>query len=111
MRVDEKYSAEFKADALAMMERGDRTKRQLAQDLGLHPWNLRDWYNAAQMAKKKGKRPEQAPVALVAAAETPQQRIERLERENARLRKQNEQLQEDRLILKKAAAFFARENE
>ena len=111
MRVGQKYSAEFKADALALMERGDRTKRQLAIDLGLQPWTLRDWYNGAQMAKKKGKRPERAAVALVPAAETPQQRIERLERENARLRKQNEQLQEDRAILKKAAAFFARENE
>jgi hypothetical protein len=70
MRIGQKYSAEFKADALALMEREDHTKRQLAIDLGLQPWTVRDWYNRAQMAKKKGKHPVRAAVALVPAAET-----------------------------------------
>jgi transposase-like protein len=43
--------------------------------------------------------------------ETKEQRMARLERENERLRKENESLRTDREILKKAAAFFAKENE
>ena len=51
-------------------------------------------------------RPESAP-----ADETAEQRAERLERDNAKLRKQVEQLEMDKAILKKAAAFFAKESE
>jgi transposase len=106
-----RHTDEFKADAVAMMHRGDRTLVQLAADLGVKPWNLRDWYKSQEMVKKKkAKRLESAPTSLVPPAETPAERVERLERENKRLRAKVEQLEEDQTILKKAAAFFAREN-
>lgn len=104
MRVGRKYTEEFKADALALMRRSDRTFRQVSEDLGVSHWTLRDWYRADEMARKKGKRPRQDAGAVAQVGETPEQRLERLERENAKLRKQVEQLEEDRAILKKAAA-------
>jgi transposase len=51
------------------------------------------------------------PKDRVPGGETPEDRVHRLERENAKLRKQVERLEEDRAILKKAAAFFAKESE
>ena len=109
MRV--RHTEEFKADAVAMMHRGDRTLVQLASDLGIHPWNLRDWYKSQEMKKKKkAKHLESPPTSIVPTAETPSERIERLERENKRLRAKVEQLEEDQAILKKAAIFFAKEN-
>lgn len=107
MRVT-RHTAEFKADALALVRRGDRTLVQLADDLGVNPWNLRDWYKAEEMKKKKANHP--GSKSIVPPAETPAERIERLERENKRLRAKVEQLEEDQVILKKAAVFFAKEN-
>jgi transposase-like protein len=59
-----------------------------------------------QRKKQPGKTPPANP-----ATESPEQRLERLERENERLRKENDSLRTDREILKKAAAFFAKESE
>jgi transposase len=59
------------------------------------------------MARRK-----KAPIDVAGGAnETPEQRVARLERELDRLRKENESLKTDREILKKAAAFFAKESE
>lgn len=107
MRKLSKYTEQFKTGAIAMCERGDRTVGQVAADLGISHWTLRNWLSrqeADQMSKKA--QPEQSP-----AKETVEQKAARLEREVERLRKENERLQMDREILKKAAAFFAKENE
>ena len=111
MRVRQhKYSETFKSEALALIRRDDRSFRQLAEDLGVNSWTLRDWYKKDEMAKKpKGTKPAQVPSG--ASNETAEQRLARLERENERLRKENESLRMDREILKKAAAFFAKESE
>ena len=105
------YTDEFKAEASALLRRGDRSLQELAKDLGISKWTLRGWYNADQMARKRRTHRPSAGVGLASPEETPQQRIERLEQENARLQKRVERLEEDRAILKKAAAFFAKENE
>jgi transposase-like protein len=104
------YTAEFKADAVELLRTTERTLVQVAKDLGVSYWSLREWYKKAEMAKNQkpgttARRPR-AP-----AEETPEQRLLRLEREVALLRKENESLKMDREILKKAAAFFAKENE
>ena len=106
MRVNSKtYTNEFKADAINLMRRRERTIQQIARDLGMNHWTLRGWYKEDEMAKRlKKSKPSGTP-------ETPEQRLLRIERENERLRKENEQLKMDREILKKAAAFFAKENE
>jgi transposase len=61
------------------------------------------------MAKKTKSSGKARPVAP--AEQTAEQRLAKLERENAVLRKENESLRMDREILKKAAAFFAKESE
>jgi transposase len=111
MRVTRsKYSEGFKEEALVLVRRGDRSYRQLEQDLGVNAWTLRDWYKKDQMAKKpKGRK---AAVELTAQVnETPEQEVARLRREVERQRTRIETLEMDREILKKAAAFFAKESE
>jgi transposase len=106
------YDASFKADAVALLERSGRSVSSVAESLGVPLATLRYWYNA-DMAKK-GKKPSRqaAKVPVVdPLKETTEQKLARLERENAALRKRNEELEMDRAILKKAAAFFAKESE
>jgi transposase len=108
MRVMNKtYSEDYRADAVRLVERGDRSIRTVAEDLGINHWTLRDWVRKVEMAKSK-KKSARAPVPP--GTETPEQKLARLERDNARLLKENESLRMDREILKKAAAFFAKES-
>ena len=109
MRVTTKYNDEFRADALRLLRRGDRTIAQAARDLGVNVWTLRGWCKREHMAKRAKKASVVRPVTPM--RETVEERVERLERENARLLKENEVLRVDRAILKKAAAFFAKESE
>ena len=102
-----RYSEEFKSEALALMDRDDRSFRKLSEDLGVNHETLRYWYKQREMGKKKSRPQRPAPPR----EETPEQRLARLERENQRLQRENDQLRMDREILKKAAAFFAKENE
>lgn len=112
-RRTNQYTAEFKADALRLLDSTDAPLTQVAARLGLNHWTLRGWYREA-VAKKKTKRappPKKGATSAVPADETAEERAARLEQENARLRKRVEDLETDRAILKKAAAFFARESE
>jgi transposase len=105
------FTPEFRADAVALMHRRDCSYREVSEELGVNPNTLRSWYMTDVMARKKSKRPKTA-LALTHEApanETPEERVERLERENAKLRKQVDRLEEDRAILKKAAAFVCHE--
>jgi len=110
MRVPRKYTEQFKADTLNLIRRGDRTLAQIARDLGISHWTLRGWVQNDDMAKRK-KKGSAKTAAVDPANESPQQRLEQLERENQRLRRENDSLRTDREILKKAAAFFAKESE
>ena len=104
------YPPEFRTEAVALMRRRDCSYVEVAQELGVNQHTLRGWYMADLMARKKSKNPTtlqgEAP-----AGESADEKVQRLERENAKLRKQVERLEEDRAILKKAAAFFAKESE
>ena len=114
MRVRPSYSPEFRADALALLRRRGGSFRKTAQDLGVSNVTLRDWYNRDEMAKKgkgKARGVERSVPAALLKGESVEERAARLERENAALRKEVDSLRMDREILKKAAAFFAKENE
>ena len=117
MRVRVPYSPEFRADAVALLRRSDRSIGQVADDIGVSDVTLRQWYKRDEMKKKSKARdkPPSASTARVPKAllkgETPEERAARLERENDSLRRENDSLRMDREILKKAAAFFAKENE
>ena len=76
-----------------MLDEG-QTVAAVARDLGLTESSLRNWVEQARADRTKGK------TGLTTA-----------EREElARLRKENRVLQEERDILKKAAAFFAKQS-
>jgi transposase len=89
------FTTEFKAEAVQLCRVGDRTIKQVAKDLDLTETALRDWVKRADVEVGKG-----PPGALTA--------VER--EELSRLRKQVKRLEMEREILKKAAAFFAKEN-
>ena len=110
VRARPNYTDEFKADAVEALRRSDRPLPQVAHDLGISVTSLRDWYRKDEMAKKSKSRSTKGRAAAP-AEETAEQRLARLERENDTLRKENESLRMDREILKKAAAFFAKEGE
>ena len=105
-----KYTGEFREEALVLVRRGDRSYRELAQALGVNSWTLRDWYKKDEMAKKS-KRGRAHVAATPAANETPEQELERLRKVVERQQKRIDTLEMDREILKKAAAFFAKESE
>ncbi len=86
------YTLEFKREAVKLLGSGDRTVPQLARDLGVSQGSLRTW--AAQLDVDEGKA----------------EGLSSAEREELkRLRRENRVLAEEREILKKAAAFFAKE--
>ena len=95
-RKRNKYTEEFKRDAVRLMRnRGERTVAQVADDLGVPTNQLHRWASKLD-AKDVAKRND---------------RGETLEDENRRLRKEVERLRMEKAILKKAAAFFAKDDE
>jgi transposase len=104
MRVRQsKYSDEFRADALNLIRRGDRSFRALADALGVNSWTLRDWYKKDEMAKKQKAGTKKVPLDEAAESGSEESELVRLKRENQLLR-ENEALRMDREMLKKAAA-------
>jgi len=88
------FSEEFKAGAVRLVLEEGKTVGRAARDLDLTESSLRKWVEQARADRTKGK------TGLTTA-----------EREElAHLRKENRVLQEEREILKKAAAFFAKQS-
>jgi len=94
-RARRNFTPEFKAEAVRLCKVGDRTVTQVAVDLDLTETALREWVKRADIDAGEG-----PPGAL-----TSDERAEL-----AHLRRENKRLQLEREILKKAAAFFAKEN-
>ena len=87
------YPPEFRAEAVRLVREGGRTPRQLAQDLGCSDETIRNWLKQAD--RDEGRRTDG---------------LTTVEREElAQLRRENRVLREEREILRKAAAFFAKE--
>ena len=89
------FTPEFKAEAVRLSKVGDRTVTQVAVDLDLTETALREWVKRSDIDAGNG-----PPGAL-----TSEERAELTQ-----LRRENKRLQMEREILKKAAAFFAKEN-
>ena len=104
------YTEEFRQDAVMLLKNSDRSFKQVAKDLGVAEWSLRQWYKNAEVPKKS-KKQQKADVPAQLGNEAAEQKMARLEREVQTLRKENDSLRMDREILKKAAAFFAKESE
>ena len=90
------YTAEFKAEAVRLVHEHGMTISQVGRDLGIHKTTIRNWVRSAEAGESGGS--PAAPTSPTTLAEE----IRRLRRENAILR-------EEREILKKATAFFAKE--
>jgi transposase-like protein len=88
------FTDEFKAEVVKRVRDGHRTAGQVARDLDLTETAVRAWVKQAQVDAGKG-----PPGSL-----TTEER-----EELSRLRKEVRELKEDREILKKAAAFFAKQ--
>jgi transposase len=104
-----KYDATFRVEAVALVARTDRSVTQVAESLGMPPGTLYRWYDQ-EMARRRDEPKSGLPAMLASPTETVQEKLARLQRENATLRKENEDLKVDKEILKKAAAFFAKES-
>jgi len=90
-----KYTAEFKQEAVALVERGEQTISTIATDLGLSKNTLYGWVSKSRSESSTGQ-------TRTSASD--------MERDNMRLRKENAVLKMERDILKKATAFFAKES-
>ena len=91
-RTRRQFDSEFKEQAVRLVLDEGKSVAAVARDLDLTETALREWVKRTQADRTKGR------TGLTTA-----------EREElARLRKENRILQEEREILKKAAAFFAK---
>src|SRR5512141_1116111 len=87
------HTREFKLEAVRLAAVGDKTKAKVARELGIRVNQLRQWRLDFEEEEHHGMtRPEVA---------TAEHDVEKLRKENARLR---EEIQ----ILKKAAIYFAK---
>jgi transposase-like protein len=89
------FTPEFKAETVRLVRAGGKSIGEVARDLDLTESALRLWVRQAEIDAGRGK-----PGEL-----TTEER-----QELQRLRRENKDLRIEREILKKAAAFFAKEN-
>ena len=92
-RPRRRFTAEQKANAVRLVEKVGNLS-QVSRDLDIHPNVLRKWVQQAAIDAGKGP----------AGALTSEERAELV-----RLRRENRTLQMERDFLKKAAAFFAKD--
>lgn len=89
------HPPEFRRRAVELARHGDKPLIQLAKDLGVSRSCLQNWMRQAEVDEKGGDA----------------QRLTSVEKkELAELRRRNKQLEMENEILKRAAAYFAREN-
>lgn len=91
------YTKEFKQEAVRMMESGDKSAAELAMELGIRRNQLYKWKEQLQ-----AKGDQAFPNQRGRPKKEDQSELTTLKQENERLKEELE-------ILKKAAAYFARE--
>jgi transposase len=94
-RSRRKFRPEYKAEVVRLVKTGGKTIGDVSRDLGLTESAVRQWVKQAKTDDGGG---GDGPLTTAERGEL------------ARLRRENKQLQMEREILKKATAFFAREN-
>lgn len=91
-RKRNRYSPEFKAEAVELMRRGGKPVAELAQELGVSEQSLYRW---SEQAKIDEKADPEGPLTTAERAEL------------AALRRQLRAVEQERDFLKKTAAYFA----
>jgi transposase len=94
MKQRKQYTTEFKQGAVRLVTEQGRTISDAAKSLGIPSWSLSRWVRAAKREGTDAFRGQ--------GQRTP------LAQENLELRLKVKQLEEERAILKKAAAYFAK---
>ncbi len=94
MTKQRRFTKEFEDEAVRLAATSGRTQREVAEDLGVGLSTLVRWIGRRR--DRLMEMPGEAPQADMAA-------------ELKRLRRENEILRQERDILKRATAFFARE--
>ena len=92
-----RYSKEFKIEAIRLLNEGNKPVSEIAMQLGVKRTLLYRWKD--QLTEKGDK----------AFSNRPGRPTRNEESELTRLRRENKDLKEERDILKKAAAYFARD--
>jgi len=92
--MNKQYSSEFKLEAVKRLAKSGETLTKAAADLGVKPTTMQGWVN------KYRKSPE-APFPGSGHLNPEDEKLRKLERENRELKEEND-------ILKKAAAYFAK---
>jgi len=95
----QRYAQEFKDSAIQLALNNEKSILKLSEELGVHEKTLYGWVNRYKKAHNL-------------EVKTPTRKkdsTESLEEENRRLRKELASVKKDREILKKAAAYFAKE--
>ena len=90
------FTPEFKSETVRVIRESGKSIGVVARELGLTETSVRQWVEAESAAPPRGS------ISLVGMTE--REELERLRRENKRLRMERD-------ILKKATAFFAKESE
>ncbi len=91
----QRFTKEFEGEAVRLVRTSGRTKREIADDLGVGVSTLTRWL--AHSRDRQMEAPERPPPGEDVAVEL------------KRLRRENEILRQERDILKKATAFFVKE--
>ena len=90
-----RYTEEYKKEAVRQITVRGYPVSEVARNLGVAAWSLYKWvekYSERKDSKKNNQ-------------------IDELQKENLKLKREIKRIQEERDILKKAAAFFAKESE
>lgn len=90
-RGPKQFTDEFRREAVRLVQESDRSLKELATELGVSVTTLRNWERS------------------VTAAKPGPGRVLSLEEQVRQLKRENERLREEREILKKATAFFAKD--
>ena len=90
-----KYTQEYKDEAVELVISSGRPIAEIARDLGINEGTLANWVNTARKSGKVKEKPLDTDERA---------RLRELEEENRRLKMERD-------FLKKAAAWFARENQ
>ena len=94
MSSSSRFNKEFKEQTVKQVLSGDRTASEIARELGVHHTTIRDWVKSYQ---------QDGAHAFPGSGhmKPDDDELRKLRRENANLKEENE-------ILKKAAAYFAK---
>jgi transposase len=94
MPQQRRFTKEFEAEAVRLVQTSGRTQREIADDLGVGLSTLVRWIGRSRDHE---------------IDHPPENRQEDMTAELKRLRRENEVLRQERDILKRATAFFAKE--